>query len=98
MSQGLNAEHFLPHVNKVFRIRGAPEAFTLTLSRIERAPSEVPAELPQPFNLIFAGAPQPVLREGLYTVDVDGGPDFQLYIMPIHTAVRDRQDYQASFN
>lgn len=98
MSEELNAERFLPHVNKAFRIRGAPQAFTLTLSRVERPSTELPAGLRQPFNLIFTGLPQPVLREGLYTVDVDGGPDFQLYIMPIHTAGRDRQDYQASFN
>jgi hypothetical protein len=39
-----------------------------------------------------------VLPEGLYTFDVENGPSFELYVMPIHTPARDRQDYQSSFN
>ena len=30
--------------------------------------------------------------------DVDAGPAFGFYIIPIYTPVRDRQDYQAVFN
>jgi len=39
-----------------------------------------------------------VLREGPYILEVEGGPGFQLYVMPIHTPAQDRQDYQAVFN
>jgi hypothetical protein len=52
----------------------------------------------QPFTLIFAGPPANILREGLYTLEVESGPAFELYVMPVHTPARDRQDYQAAFN
>jgi hypothetical protein len=38
------------------------------------------------------------LREGLYTFEVEGGPAFEFYVMPIQTFARDCQDYQAVFN
>jgi hypothetical protein len=51
-----------------------------------------------PFTLIFAGPPGDVLPEGEYAFEVEGGPAFEFYVMPIHTPARDRQDYQAAFN
>jgi hypothetical protein len=38
------------------------------------------------------------LREGLYVLEVEGGPAFQLYVIPVQTLARDRQDYQVVFN
>lgn len=99
MTESLTREHFLPHVNKKFRIRGGAHAFTL--ARIEGPAVAAPAQsggIREPFNLIFSGPPKDVLREGLYTVDVDDGPQFELYLIPIHTPERDRQNYQAAFN
>jgi uncharacterized protein DUF6916 len=99
MDEDLTAEHFLPHVNKTFRVRGAPHAFTL--SRVDGpaggAPA-LPSGIRQPFNLVFSGPPGDVLKEGFYSVDAENGPHFQLYIIPIHTPARNRQDYQAAFN
>jgi hypothetical protein len=97
MAEPLTPEHFRPHVDKVFRVRGGRHAFTL--ARIEerrREEGEIGAR--DPFNLIFRGPPGDVLPEGLYTLAVDDGPAFELYVIPIHTPVPDRQNYQAAFN
>jgi hypothetical protein len=99
MADPLTPEDFTPHVNKVFRVNGGVHAFTL--ARVEqrrRDDAEGERNLREPFNLIFCGPPSPVLREGMYTIEVEGGPSFELYVMPVHTPARDRQDYQASFN
>jgi len=99
MDQPLTADQFLPHVGQVFRVKGGRHA--LSLSGVEVLPlSERQAKaLPrQPFTVIFAGPSGDVLREGLYVIERDGGPAFELYLMPIQTFARDRQDYQAAFN
>jgi len=99
MQEQLTPEHFLGHVNKTFRVRGAEHAFTLTRVEQRRMEDwETSQGLRQPFNLIFRGPPGNVLREGLYMLEVEGGPAFELYVIPIQTAARDRQDYQAAFN
>ena len=38
------------------------------------------------------------MREGLYVLEVEDGPSFMLYVIPVHTPARDRQDYQAAFS
>jgi hypothetical protein len=99
MTEQLTPEHFRPHLDKVFRDRGGRHALTLAevqardLSEAER--KVIPR---QPFTLVFRGPPGDVLREGPHILEVEGGPDFELYVMPIHTPARDRQDYQAVFN
>ena len=96
MSEALRPEDFLPHVDKGFAVKNGRHALVLTSVEVGRAPPR--GEFRQPFLLIFRGPPGDVLPEGMYTFDVEGGPSFELYVMPIHTAARDRQDYQASFN
>ena len=99
MGEFLTVEHFRPHLTKVFRVHGGEHAFTLT--EVQTYPvSEAAAGIVtrQPFTLIFNGPPGNVLSEGMYTFDVDGGPSFELYVMPIHTPARDQQHYQAAFN
>jgi hypothetical protein len=99
MAELLTAENFRPHIHKVFRVQGSDHG--LTLAAIEaRALSEAESKIVprQPFNLIFAGPPGDILPEGMYTLEVESGPSFELYVMPVHTPVRDRQDYQAAFN
>jgi hypothetical protein len=54
--------------------------------------------LRQPFNLIFRGPADDVMAEGFCTLAVDGGPSFDLYIIPIHTPSQDCQNYQVAFN
>ncbi|SEC28888.1 hypothetical protein SAMN05519104_1097 [Rhizobiales bacterium GAS188] len=97
MAEPLKAENFLPHVDKVFRVQGGSHA--LTLVKVEMQGLEAANSVPrQPFNLIFAGPPGNVLNEGLYRVEVEDGPHFELYVMPVHTPMPDRQNYQAAFN
>jgi hypothetical protein len=99
MTERLTAESFLPHVNKVFRVKESGHALTLSQVELRQMDERELAELGrQSFTLIFAGPPGNALRAGLYTLEVEGGPAFQLHIIPIQTFARDRQDYQAVFN
>jgi hypothetical protein len=98
MIEYLSAEDFLPHVNKGFAVKNGRHALVLTRVEQPRLGDRGEGELRAPFILIFRGPPGDVLAEGLYTLDVEGGPSFELYVMPIHTPARDRQDYQSSFN
>jgi hypothetical protein len=99
MSERLTPEHFLSHVDKAFRLVGGRHVLTLTNVEIRRLEEWERKVVPyQPFNLIFTGPPGDVLAEGLYTLEVEGGRSFELYVIPIHTPARDRQDYQSVFN
>jgi hypothetical protein len=94
MAEILTPEHFLPHVEKVFLVKGRRHALTLAqveVSAVQGAPR-------QSFNLIFSGPPGDVLPEGLYTLEVADGPQFELYVIPIHTPLPGRQNYQSVFN
>jgi hypothetical protein len=99
MAEFLTADNFRPHIDKIFHVQGGRHG--LTLAAVEARPlSEAERKfLPrEPFNLIFRGPPGDVMPEGLYTMEVEDGPNFELYVMPVFTPVRDRQDYQAVFN
>jgi hypothetical protein len=98
MSEILTAEHFRPHVGKVFRFEGTPHAYPL--DRIETSSQEPPPGYPRrPFTLVFAGPRGgAMLAEGMYEAQVEDGPAFALYVMPVHTPRPDRQEYQAAFN
>jgi len=97
MVEVLRHEDFAPHVDRLFRFAGWHG--TLRLARIEcpRRASGADRSGP-PFTLIFHGPRDDILPEGLYTARADEGPDFEFYIMPIHTPAADRQEYQAVFN
>jgi hypothetical protein len=97
MSEQLTPEHFMPHVDKEFRVVGGSHALTLTAVETPRFAGWEAAPR-QPFTLLFRGPPGDVLAEGLYTLEVEGGPSFELYVIPIHTPDRSRQDYQSVFN
>ena len=94
MAETLTPEHFHPHVEKVFRVKGGRHAITLSVVDV----SSEKAGPRQAFSLIFSGPPGDVLPEGLYTLEVADGPQFELYVIPIHTPQRDRQNYQSAFN
>lgn len=90
-------EDFTPHLNKLFRFEGYQHA--LRLAEVEVSDRPYPAELTRkPFTLLFQGPRQNVMPEGFYAAEVEDGPRFDLYVMPIHTGAPDRQDYQAVFN
>ncbi len=94
----LQIRHFKPHVGKVFRFEGTRHAFPLDriLSDRKRLP---PGVKRRPFTLIFRGPKEPdVLPEGLYDCEIEGGPTYRLYVIPIYTPRPDRQEYQAVFN
>ena len=95
MTEVLTPDHFRPHIDKLFRVQGGRHELTLT--EVD-APEQKAGGFRQAFNVIFKGPPNDVLHEGLYTLSVDGGPSFELYLMPIHTPARGHQDYQAPFN
>jgi hypothetical protein len=95
----LTPEHFIPHTGKAFHV--GESGHILTLVRVDQRRREAwegGSDLREPFNLIFRGPPGNVLPEALYTVAVEDGPLFELYIIPVFTPARDRQDYQAAFN
>ena len=99
MIELLKPDDFSPHLNKVFRVRDGRHGLVLTSVEQRRLePWETEMALREPFNLIFRGPPDDLLPQGLYTLDVEGGPAFELYIIPIHTLARDRQNYQSAFN
>jgi hypothetical protein len=98
MTVMLTPDDFRPHVNKTFRVRGGHHALTLTTVHAPDLGTPTPGARRSPFNILFTGPPHDVLREGSYTLEADGGPSFELYVIPIHTQARDRQDYQAPFN
>lgn len=83
---------FTPHVGAAFRFG----PMDLCLAKVEE--HRHGSEGRDAFTLIFAGGRSPVLPEGIYETAVPGGQIMAIYIIPIHTAARDRQDYQAVFN
>lgn len=97
MDQVLTAADFAPHLGKVFRAEGQPQALTF-VSLNDRLPPGWPSGMRPPFILTLRGAPSPVLPEGLYRFVIEDGPAFDLHIMPVHTPSRDYQDYQIAFN
>jgi len=98
MAEDLNPEHFTPHIGKAFRVEGGTHA--LILVRVEQPglDARAEAEYRQPFTLIFSGPPGDVLPEGARVLTLDDDTSFSLYVIPIHTPARDRQDYQSVFN
>ena len=97
MSQVLTVQDFCSHLGKTVTPKGQHRALTL-VSVDTSGPRGGAAVTRQPFTLILSGPPDDVLPEGLYDVAVANGPAFSLYIIPIHTLARDRQNYQVVFN
>ena len=95
----LSRDVFDPHVGKVFRVKDGHHALTLTRIDARKLEDwETELRMREPFNLIFRGPPNDLLKEGMYTLEVADGPSFDLYVIPIHTPFPGRQDYQSSFN
>ena len=48
--------------------------------------------------VIAVVVPRFVSVSSLNAPEDDGGPSFELYMIPTHTVQRDRQNYQSAFN
>jgi hypothetical protein len=97
MVEQLRHEDFMPHVGKQMRFEGWQG--TLRLAAIDLHPqAAAPGFAVTPFTLLFHGPVGDILPEGMYRADIEDGPSFEFYIMPIHTAVPGRQEYQVVFN
>lgn len=92
----LTADTFAPHVGASFQLEGGRHV--LSLREIDRLDVEPGHPGVQPFVLVFSGPPGDVVAEGMRTMTVEDGTAYDLYLIPIHTPERDRQDYQAVFN
>jgi hypothetical protein len=97
MSAVLTAQDFVTHVGKTLTPKGQHIDLTLVSVNLTEWPGWDDRRR-KPFTLILRGSSPGVLPEGLYEVAVEQGPTFALYIIPIHTVARDRQDYQVVFN
>ena len=71
------------------------DAFDARSGTVQAEGVEVPR---QPFIVIFRGPPGDVLPEGMRELHIEDGPSFKLYIIPVLTPQRDRQNYQSVFN
>lgn len=92
----LRHENFTPHVDTSFSFLGWHGSLRLTRIELQRQMHGGGGRTP--FTLIFQGRRDELLPEGMWTAQTEGGARFELYVMPIHTPVGDRQEYQAVFN
>jgi hypothetical protein len=101
MSRVPTVEDFVAHVGTTVTPEGQHRVLTL-VSVNPAAPSGQAGPPRESLSLILRGPPDDVLPEGMYDFAFGDGPDaaegFALYIAPIHTPARDRQDYQIVFN
>jgi hypothetical protein len=96
MSDAINAETFAPYVGKPVSLANGR---ALTLVAVDPHRSPRPDAAPgTSFSLLLRGAPAPLVSEGLHRLGFGEGASFELYLIPIHTASRDHQDYQVVFN
>ena len=94
MADTITAELFTPHIGKAVSL---PDGRTLTLTTIDQRESGA-SGAPRAFTLLLRGPPDRIVPEGLHCLTLEGGASFDLYLIPIHTPSRDRQDYQIIFN
>jgi hypothetical protein len=97
MAEQLTADFFAPYLGKEWRPLGQPQVLTLAAVD-EHARLAHPQATRTPFTLILRGARDRLLPEGNYRFAIDTGPEVELYVIPVHTPARDRQDYQIVFN
>lgn len=95
MTKTLTKEDFAPLVGKAFHFEGFETP--LTLDRIIDYPPQ-PGQPREPFMLIFAGPPQPVMPGAIHNMRAETGETFWFSVQPIMTQTRDRQEYQGVFN
>lgn len=96
MSDAINAETFTPYVGRPASLASG-QALTLVAIDLHRSPR--PNAAPgASFSLLLRGAAAPIASEGSHRLAFEDGASFELYLIPIHTASRDHQDYQVVCN
>jgi hypothetical protein len=96
MTDAISADTFTPHIGAAVSLLDGPK---LTLVAVDQRGSRAPGPAERAaFSLILRGAPAPIVPEGMHRLVLEGGASFDLYLIPIHTASRDHQDYQIVFN
>lgn len=96
MSATINAETFAPYVGKPASLaNGQPLALVAVDLHRSPQPNAAPGSS---FSLLLRGAATPIVSEGLHRLAFENGASFELYLIPVHTPSRDRQDYQVVFN
>jgi hypothetical protein len=95
MSKTLSPADFEPHIGTQFCVVGQRDI--LDLVAVERHKFARVAG-GSAFTVFFQSPRDRLLPEGLYRITTEGGPGFELYIIPILTRPGDRQDYQCVFN
>lgn len=96
MSDAISAETFAPFVGKPVSLANGQ---ALTLIAVDQSRSPQPNGAPgTSFSLLLRGAAAPIVSEGVHRLAFGDGASFELYLIPIHTASRDHQDYQVVFN
>jgi hypothetical protein len=95
MAEVVSADMFRPHIGEAVLLPGGHK---LTLVSVDEHSAKVSGGPRAPFSLILRGVAQPIVPEGLHRLTLEDGPSFELYLIPIHTPSRDRQDYQIVFN
>ena len=94
MIDTFSAELFTPHIDKAVSL---PDGRELTLKAVDQRGSQATGGM-RAFALLLRGPPDGIVPEGLHRLTFDGGESFELYLIPIRTTARDRQDYQIIFN
>jgi uncharacterized protein DUF6916 len=93
----LEIHHFEPFVGKNVRFKGT--RFEMPLNRIVKGQKFIATAKREPFILIFrAPKEREYMPEGMHECEFDGGPTYQIYVLPTHTPEPEWQEYQAIFN
>ncbi|HEY1935559.1 MAG TPA: hypothetical protein VGG99_26425 [Acetobacteraceae bacterium] len=96
MAEILCAEDFAPFVGKTFQAEGHPHLLTLVTLHTRTAGGAGTGRAS--FSLILRGPRGAIVPEGFYRFLADGRQDFELYMIPVQTALPEHQDYQIVFN
>ena len=96
MTDAPDATSFAPYIGKTVSL---PDGHTLVLVGVDQRDGHaLGTAMRAPFSLKLRGPPAPIVPEGMHRLVFDDATGFELYLIPVHTPARDRQDYQVVFN
>ena len=96
MAAPLTEEEFSKHVNTKFRVANAPVEFELTsVKGYAFGPDEQGGM--ERFSVYFHGPGEPLLPQGIYSLEHEGMGNFDLFLVPLKKDQAGVQ-YEAVFN